>query len=255
MVVKSDMKESKKYYQEDEVPKYVEIYNKLLDYIKKAPAGSKLPTEEVLAQQFNTSRNTLRQALQILQEDKVIYKRRGSGTYISEVKEMINECNLNEYCTIEEFFVRQGLKADLHSIIITLESADSVCADLLNIPLNSQVMVVNRVYTKNDKQKTALAQVLDFIPYSLVTSLNLLEVIGDKLDVIRRVEAIGVMSQTSIIATKAGKIYSKTMNVSEDTPLLLLQQLVYDKSNEKKYLNKIYFNSLLPDYYLKIMRS
>lgn len=249
------MKEVKRDYQVDEVPRYVEIYNLLLDYIMKAPAGSKLPTEEVLAKQFNISRNTLRQALQILQEDKVIYKRRGSGNYISEVKEMITECNLNDYYTIEEFFDKQGVKAGLQSINITLESADSVCAELLNIPLNSQVMVVSRVYVKKDKLKTALAQVLDFIPFSLVNSLQLLEVIGDKLDVIRKVESIGAMSQTSIIATSAGKINAKTMKVSEDTPLLLLQQLVFDKNNERKYLNKTYLNSLLPDYFLKIKRS
>lgn len=249
------MKEVKRDYQVDEVPRYVEIYNLLLDYIMKAPAGSKLPTEEVLAKQFNISRNTLRQALQILQEDKVIYKRRGSGNYISEVKEMITECNLNDYYTIEEFFDKQAVKAGLQSIIITLESADSVCAELLNIPLNSQVMVVSRVYVKKDKLKTALAQVLDFIPFSLVNSLQLLEVIGDKLDVIRKVESIGAMSQTSIIATSAGKINAKTMKVSEDTPLLLLQQLVFDKNNERKYLNKTYLNSLLPDYFLKIKRS
>lgn len=249
------MKEVKRDYQVDEVPRYVEIYNLLLDYIMKAPAGSKLPTEEVLAKQFNISRNTLRQALQILQEDKVIYKRRGSGNYISEVKEMITECNLNDYYTIEEFFDKQAVKAGLQSIIITLESADSVCAELLNIPLNSQVMVVSRVYVKKDKLRTALAQVLDFIPFSLVNSLQLLEVIGDKLDVIRKVESIGAMSQTSIIATSAGKINAKTMKVSEDTPLLLLQQLVFDKNNERKYLNKTYLNSLLPDYFLKIKRS
>jgi len=116
-------------------------------------------------------------------------------------------------------------------------------------------MVVSRVYTKNDKLKTALAQVLDFIPFSLVTGLKLLEIIGDKLDVIKKVEEIGAMAQASIIATNAEKIYAKSMKVSEDTPLLLLQQLVYDKSNERKYLNKIYFNSLLPDFYLKIKRT
>lgn len=249
------MKETKKYYQEDEVPRYVEIYNLLLDYIMKAPAGSKLPTEEELAKQFNISRNTLRQALQILQEDKVIYKRRGSGNYISEVKEIISESNLNDYYPIEELFIKQGQKAELQSINITLESADTVCADLLNIPLRSQVMVVNRIYIKNDKQKTALAQVLDFIPFSLVNSLKLLEVVGDKLDVIKKVEGIGVMSQTSIVATNSGKIYARTMNLNEHTPLLLLQQLVFDKNNERKYLNKTYLNSILPDYCLKIKRS
>lgn len=249
------MKEIKKYYQEDEVPRYVEVYNRLLDYIMKAPAGCKLPTEEVLAKQFNISRNTLRQALQILQEDKVIYKRRGSGNYISEAKEIISECNLNDYYPIEELFNRQGQRAKLQSINITLESADTVCAELLNIPIRSQVMVVNRVYVKEDKQKTSLAQVLDFIPFSLVNSLKLLEVVGDKLDVIKKIEDIGVMSQTSVIATNAGKIFAKTMNLNEHTPLLLLQQLVFDKNNERKYLNKTYLNSILPDYCIKIKRG
>lgn len=249
------MKEIKKYYQEDEVPKYVEVYNHLLDYIMKAQAGSKLPTEEALARQFNISRNTLRQALQILQEDKIIYKIRGSGNYISEVKEIISECNLNDYYSIEELFNRQEQMAELKSINITLESADTVCAELLNIPIRSQVMVVNRIYVKKGKQKTALAQVLDFIPFSLVNSLKLLEVVGDKLDVIKKIEDIGVMSQTSIIATNAGKIFAETMNLSEHTPLLLLQQLVFDKNNERKYLNKTYLNSMLPDYCIKIKRG
>lgn len=249
------MKETKKYYQEDEVPKYVEIYNLLLDYIMKAPAGSKLPTEEVLAKQFNISRNTLRQALQILQEDKVIYKRRGSGNYISEVKELIGECSLNEYYTIEEFFKKQGQKTKLQSINITLENVDNVCAELLKIPFRSQVMVVSRVYVKKDEQKTVFAQVLDFIPFSLVNDLKLLEVVGDKLDVIKKVEDIGKMSQASIVATNAGKINAKAMNVNEDTPLLLLQQLVFNKNNERKYLNKTYLNSMLPDYSVKINRS
>lgn len=249
------MKETKKYYQEDEVPRYVEIYNLLLDYIMKAPAGSKLPTEEALAKQFNISRNTLRQALQILQEDKVIYKRRGSGNYISEVKELISECDLNDYYTIEEFFKKQGEAVELQSINITLENVDTVCADLLKIPFRSQVMVVSRIYVKKDKQKTALAQVLDFIPFTLVNDLKLLEVVGEKLDVIKKIEDIGAMSHTSIIATNAGKIYAKSMNVNEDTPLLLLQQLVFSKNNERKYLNKIYLNSMLPDYSVKIKRG
>lgn len=249
------MKEPKKYYPEDEIPKYVEVYNILLNYIMKEPAGSKLPTEEVLAKQFNISRNTLRQALQILQEDKVIYKRRGSGNYISEAKEFISDCNLNDYYTLEELFRKQGLDAELQFINITLENVDNVCADLLNIPLHSQVMVVNRVYVKKDKQKTALAISLDFIPFSLVKNLKLLDLIGDKIDIIKKIESIGSMAQTEIIATNAGLMNAKTMNVSEDTPLLLLQQLVIDKNNERKYLNKTYLNSILPDYCLKIKRD
>ena len=41
-----------------------------------------LPTEQVLCQQFNVSRQTVRQALSLLAKDGLIEKRQGSGSHI-----------------------------------------------------------------------------------------------------------------------------------------------------------------------------
>lgn len=65
-------------------PKYVKVYNEILQmildgvYIK----GNKLPTEPQLADMLGVSRMTLRQALNLLNEDGIVENRRGVGNFI-----------------------------------------------------------------------------------------------------------------------------------------------------------------------------
>lgn len=66
--------------------KYKEIEETIKDKIrtKEYKPGYKLPTEESLCRQFNTSRITVRKALNNLAIEGLIIKRVGDGTYISE---------------------------------------------------------------------------------------------------------------------------------------------------------------------------
>ncbi len=66
------------------IPVYLRIANELRDRISagRYPVGSYLPTEEQLAQDYDVSRNTVREALRKLREDKLVLSRRGSGTRI-----------------------------------------------------------------------------------------------------------------------------------------------------------------------------
>ncbi|KRK70536.1 GntR family transcriptional regulator [Lacticaseibacillus nasuensis] len=65
--------------------KYVQIYNQILQMIKNGqlPAGSKLPSEEILGNEFEVSRVTLRTALSLLKEDGVIKSVHGQGHFVS----------------------------------------------------------------------------------------------------------------------------------------------------------------------------
>ncbi|KRO04712.1 hypothetical protein IV54_GL000887 [Levilactobacillus paucivorans] len=71
---------------QEQLPKYVLIYNQLLAAIDNGEfkPGIKLPPEETLAKQFNVSRMTLRQALSLLREDGKVVSRKGSGTMVSD---------------------------------------------------------------------------------------------------------------------------------------------------------------------------
>jgi len=60
------------------------VYREILDSIVKTgfAEGQKLPTEQALAEQFATSRPTIREALSRLRADGIIATRQGSGTVI-----------------------------------------------------------------------------------------------------------------------------------------------------------------------------
>ena len=66
-------------------PGYRELAEKLRADIENGvyTVGRKMPTENVLQSMHNVSRHTVREALQILLTDGLIYKVQGSGTYVS----------------------------------------------------------------------------------------------------------------------------------------------------------------------------
>lgn len=66
------------------IPKYIQLKNKIGEDIllKKYPLFSKLPTEVELAKSYNVSRATVRQALDLLQQDGIIEKKWGSGNVV-----------------------------------------------------------------------------------------------------------------------------------------------------------------------------
>ncbi|MBM7647673.1 GntR family transcriptional repressor for pyruvate dehydrogenase complex [Bacillus ectoiniformans] len=65
---------------------YEEVINQILDLIKKGlwKPGEKIPTEMELAQSFEVSRNSMREALKVLEHLKIIQSKAGKGTYLLE---------------------------------------------------------------------------------------------------------------------------------------------------------------------------
>lgn len=71
------------------VPRYRQIEAILRDQVwsgELAP-GDQVPTEEQLSTMFQVSRPTVRQALQILEQDKLIYREAGRGTFVNAIVE------------------------------------------------------------------------------------------------------------------------------------------------------------------------
>ena len=66
-------------------------YEKITSWIREQitrgnySSGSKLPTEMSLMQQFSVSRQSVRRAIQILEEEGLLYSIQGSGIYVNEL--------------------------------------------------------------------------------------------------------------------------------------------------------------------------
>ncbi len=70
----------------DRLPLYLRVKHTIMEQIRSGSLmeNGRLPSEEELAQKFKVSRATIRSALQSLEDDGVIIKRHGVGTFVNE---------------------------------------------------------------------------------------------------------------------------------------------------------------------------
>ena len=73
---------------EKKQPKYTELVNWIQEQIasKKFLPGQKIYSENRLKDMFQVSRQTVRHAIAILEEEGVLIRKRGSGTYINNIR-------------------------------------------------------------------------------------------------------------------------------------------------------------------------
>ena len=76
-------------------------YQNLINYIQEQISdgqlgpGEKVPSENQLSEQFHISRQTVRKAIGTLEEDGLVQRSRGSGTYMSfDRPEFYRECRI-----------------------------------------------------------------------------------------------------------------------------------------------------------------
>jgi len=88
-------------------PLYLQVKENLEEGIRtgKYPVGSKLPSEKTLCEEFNVSRITIRQALDLLENKGMTYAVHGKGTF---VKASIIDTGLQKISTFGETLEKMG---------------------------------------------------------------------------------------------------------------------------------------------------
>ena len=104
----------------------------------KFPPGSQLPPEFDLIAQLGVSRTTLREALKRLEEQGLIFRRRGRGTYVRE-RSIVKDLSLN--FGISEMITQAGFKPGVRSALLRREPATAEVAAALAVPEGEPLMV------------------------------------------------------------------------------------------------------------------
>jgi len=144
--------------------------------------GSQLPTEAELCEMLGVSRTVVREALRVLEDDGLVSRRHGVGTFVRNHPILKN---LNFNFGITEMIESAGLKSGTSHLAIKKEIADKEKADQLRVDLGTPLLTVERVRTADgrpvvfslDTLAESLIQQAGFDPQLLLTEsiYNLLQ--------------------------------------------------------------------------------
>jgi DNA-binding GntR family transcriptional regulator len=115
---------------------------------KYAP-DSQLPAEVDLAVEFKVSRATIRSALNTLSTLGLVVRRHGAGTFITQLPRISNP--LDQAIDFQELISVYCCQPSFQQVYSGLETVSSTMADLLQIPVDSEVLVSHKVFVADEE--------------------------------------------------------------------------------------------------------
>ena len=100
--------------------KYIQMSNTLRTAITEGEykSGSRLPTEQQLMEQFGVSRQTVRNALEILTKEGLIQRRQGSGTVVLEQKPKSENNTIAIVISFANSYIFPSLLMDAQQVLL-----------------------------------------------------------------------------------------------------------------------------------------
>jgi GntR family transcriptional regulator len=129
------------------VPKYYALKGELLRLIEGADVGTMLPTERDLAERFEVSRTTVRQAIAELVVEGRLERTQGSGTYVAEPKLI----QLRQLSSFTEDVSERGRDTRSDVLDISRVAADAEVARALDVAAGTKVHRVERLRVVADE--------------------------------------------------------------------------------------------------------
>jgi GntR family transcriptional regulator len=206
----------------DQRPLYAQASEALKDLVQHGgyTAGDRLPSEIELSQRMGISRPTLREALRQLEEDGVIVRRHGVGTFVAAPEPVI-EAGLEVLESIERLAERGGLSTSMSEARVEERPAEPADLDGLGLKFDTQVTVVTRVIVADGER---VAHLTDIVPQAFLRQSDLgPDYHGSVLDLLlaRRLPALS-HSRTELISEAADAGLAHALRIQRGAPLMKL---------------------------------
>ncbi len=202
------------------------LHEYLRSLIAAAKPGEKLPSEPELARSLGVARATLREAMRTFETQGLLYRRQGSGTYVSHPTHVI-DTGLEVLESIETLSDRIGLKVTMGELKVELRSGTEEELVALGIIPSMPIMHVSRVIRAEGNPAAFL---VDILPGDV---LNLEELkarfTGSVLDLLLRKGTPALASsRTEINAVSATAEVARALGIQRGDVLLKFTAYLYD---------------------------
>lgn len=151
-----------------EEPMYIKIHNQIKRDVENHvyKVGDRIPAERQLAVKFGVSRMTLRQAIKTLEEEGILERRLGSGTYVASQKVQEKMSGIMSFTEITQ---ANGQIPSSKLISYQIGKPSLSEKGRLNLNPDSEVLRMERIRFADE---TPICYEVVTIPYHLVENLS-----------------------------------------------------------------------------------
>lgn len=216
--------------------------------------GQRLPAEYELSKYFNVSRETLRSAIKLLEQEGKLLVKHGVGSFVIKPLPVIPS-RLEVLQSIGTMIEVAGLTEDEKQE----SSGEVICkkewAEALNLAEDSKVIKLERVrYADGDP----VAYSINIIPKSIVGNVLEKERFSGSLFgfLEEKCKIIIVRSDTELLVPlKNDKYVLKLQMDKEETPVILMKQLHYDEENKEVLYSYDYLRNDIFNFWIRRERE
>jgi GntR family transcriptional regulator len=237
----------------DRRPLHIRAQQHLLKLIEQGmyEPGEQLPSESNLASQLGISRPTLREALFNLEQEGIILRKHGVGTFVDPALGQRLTGGLERLNSVLAMADRQGMSTSVLRLSVESVPADEEAAKKLGLRAASSLTCVRRTITVDGR---SAAYLVDFAPADLLSPEDVgTSFDGSVLDLLIQRNNVHIRDAVAeITAINADAQLAEHLDIEPGEALLLLSETLFTEDRVPVEFSRNYF---LPDFFdFRILR-
>jgi len=239
----------------DHLPLYIQLKNIIENKIKEKDwkPGDIIPSEKELQKQFEVSRITVRQAVKELENEGLVKKKQGKGTYVSFPKLSHELPNLTSFT---EDIESKGLNPE--SKIISIEKLiDSEIAEKIGANSKTVFLNVKRLRLINGEAVGIHDCYLDtnILDQKAVVEIKNMDNETSLYDIIEKYNITISHADETLEGGISDPYVSKLLGIKKDFPLLILERITFTDNNEAFEFVKMHYRADKYKYSIRLNRN
>jgi len=214
----------------DQAPIYEQIYKNLRLKIESPEytAGAAFPSERELAERFGVSRMTVRQALNTLRQEGLIYNERGIGTFVSKRKLDVHTRNLVGFT---DEMKNLGLDPTSKLLLLIREPATDEAAKDLLIQPGDEVIHLQRLRLADGSPMAFEDTLLPAARFPGIDKFSLEDI--SLYQILEKEYGVKMSHAEEVLEARAVPSAIATfLSVKKNSPVLQVHRVVFSESNE-----------------------
>ncbi len=199
----------------------------------------RMPSESDLATELGVSRATVRSALGRLENEGVIVRKQGAGTFVNETGLQV-KTRLDEIWSYEAMMKAHGYEPATTILSVVEETASAEIAADLDLPTPAPILTIHKLFTQDN---TPAILTINHIPRDLIIKTYDETILHEPVFVFLQENCQETLASylSDIVPLTADGAIAQALAIAPGTPLISFEEIGYSDDNRPIIKSYSYF--------------